>query len=457
VDHLNQCSFWTRASKAVVAVIAAMVVFGSGPAPVADASTPTANDDVLPVVWSGRLVSATGQPGPGGVAAYIRPPAGALPKISDTTPLNSLAPIEPILIGTATANDAGQFEIRGEPPAGKVPKSWYGSDGSLQIMVTATAADGESSLVFDTVHFLDQPGVGKAWFSDRQRFDRARAQAAATTGSADAARTLLVSSSRADQTAAVVDEERPSDLRMTFPATTAPTGQFTTAGVKAPPYNVYGQCFELGWVDQYNGKRAIAETSANTYWTIWSAYQTTRTTSWTIGVSKSGTSDWSVNGSKSLEDEVGLGLSTPMLSGASSDYRARHSVGTIQRKFKWDCTPGWPYELYPHFPVYTDEVVGMTGGHFRDDGRNGTSTPPKVPCDSRYKAPVPPNSTTRRLDGESATTNYSVAGWGFIGKQTIGYRTYAEMSWTNDSSQFSRWLCGESTYITGHTRVMAGG
>ncbi|HJR25686.1 MAG TPA: hypothetical protein VJ804_09445 [Acidimicrobiales bacterium] len=128
---------------------------------------------------------------------------------------------------------------------------------------------------------------------------------------------------------------------------------------------------------------------------------------------------------------------------------------TIQHKVKWSCAPGWPYDLTP-ITVYTNETAGLTGGHFLDDDKYGV-LPPRVPCNAAYRAPIPARATTRRLEGASATHSYTVGGWGFSGGQTTSYRTYAEVSWTNDSQLYQRYLCGESSYITGRTRVSAGG
>ena len=193
--------------------------------------------------------------------------------------------------------------------------------------------------------------------------------------------------------------------------------------------------------------RAIAETSLTAYWDVWTNFSSTKSTSWFVGISETGTSGWSFAGSKSFDEVAAFGGTDHFNSQSSSSFHRRVVVETLQSKIKWICSA--KLGSCCAVTAYTIEATGITGGHYVQVGT-------AVPCPggwSGYLAPIDPGASSRKEAGSSATYNYNAGWYGFSMGQSTSYKTYNDISWLNQSTQFRRNLCGETNWPPYHTRV----
>jgi hypothetical protein len=336
-----------------------------------------------------------------------------------------------------------------------VPSGWIGSDGLLNIVAVATAANGEWTMALDTVQVLDEPGVGRAWFTNSSRYDQAKAsadaaatEARAAGGSTAASQTTLTTAAADDEASAVADGERAATLKMTFAApakqsTASSGGSFSAASVDPMPgYSCYTDA-NLG---QQVSNRSFFETQTVAYYEMWTNYMSSKSTAFSVGVSANGSSGWSLAGTETIGSSTGVSLIDHLYSDANTAYKARVHVGVIHAKYRWQC---FAYGGGTHIgTVYTVEPVGLNGGHSYVLGT------PSVGCNPTYKAEISPNGTTHRLESSSEANGYMASIWGFSAGQTTTFRQSVDVSWTNHSV-YTRYLCGESNYVPYKTRVSA--
>ena len=387
-------------------------------APVARAAEPSA-----PLLWEGTIRAADGQPAAGTeVVAFARPAAA------------DLRPTEANLVPVArtTTDDAGHYVLRsGNTEALRAVET---ESGWTNVMVAAFGRDGGFSLATDSVAWVPVGGFRAAAVDDNPNHGRW----ATTPGERAAAEAGTFRAAAAPDQASL-DRERPTVMTLTGTSDRPITAQ----GAKPPPMRQYGMCAgpykteRIPAPDQGNFT-PVGEMHLEQSWSGQFAYTTTRSTSFQVGVQREGEA-WSVGGSSSTVKE------TTSRSGSDSGLTENHMYSFAADidyvRTTWNCNRADRWQR-----VDMIEPSFWRGGILQTD----RGAPPA--CDAKNTSPVPPNGYHVRGDKESTTLQGAVSVIGFSGSVTTTVSKGVFYRWDNHVPR-TRYLCGQSGYISQDTRI----
>jgi len=294
--------------------------------------------------------------------------------------------------------------------------------------VLARSAEGMAVAVDSLAWEPDGDGSGR-WLSS----PAARLTRTVTGQSADAA---------ADQ-AEDLTHERPAVLTL---SAADPSGSTVSAMWDQPRTGPKGKarCVARERSDQPVRPVVVGELHRERRWGGEFVYSNTRSTSWQVGWSESGVTDWKLAGSASFakaadDDAVSGGPQRGL-------ERAKHETFYAEMefaRFKWRCgEPDWE-------DVYTVEPVDWTGGL---DPREG-GTP--ASCNRAMTAPVGGGRYFRRGHGASETHQAAFGILGFTGSTTTAAAEVVSFQWNNEETH-TRYLCGDRDFPRhGNTRVVS--
>ena len=383
-------------------------------APIARADEPPA-----PVLWEGAIVGHDGRPAAGTEVVAFARPAGA-----DLQPTEAaLAPV-----ARTTTDDAGRYVLRsGHTDALRAVET---DSGWTNVMVAAFGPDGSFSLATDSIAWAPAGGIRAAGVDDKQNRGRwlttpaDRATAEAGTFRATAA---------PDPEA--VNRERPAVMTLAA----APHRPITAQAARPPDGRRFGMCTgpyktqDLGMT-----YTPIGELHLDRAWSGEFVYMTTRSTSFQIGVRPEGRG-WVAGGStSSLKNGSTESGNTR---GLTENHMYTFAADVDYVRTTWRCTRGDRW--------HETEMVEPTRWR---GGLRRTDVGPAPGCDHQRTSPVTPLGYSRRREGESTTIGGAISVAGFVGATTTTVAKGVTSRWQNDVDR-ERYLCGESDFISGDTRI----
>lgn len=402
--------------KSKLGIAFLLVAALAGPLPARADASPLSS--WLPLLWSGQVVDANGEPTPATIAAVLAPPPWAIPMRDHA--LSGQLPVGSIPLSTASAGRDGRFELRSGLPV--VPPSFV-SGGWMNVMLFVESIDGSWAVAMDSVRFI---GAGPgSWVSKLSS-------------------EILAPDVPADDTAG----ERPTVIALQPPANSAERER-RAAGVVDVSYKApgapYTGCAALYKEATANAMRTIADIDMGSDWSFRLNYSDTRTTSWDVGYDKEG-KGWAVGGTHSFAQSSANGFDTEIGPYPGDYYRESYQVELEHAKVVWRCamktSPG-------PFYVRTVQPERWTNSTYNQGD-------PHVIC---------PRLSNRRSVGvgtfawrdEGSTSQWSAGGdaFGFRGGAGVGYSKQIRLGWKNHNRD-PRFVCGESgDPFRDQTRVIA--
>ena len=378
----------------------------------------SADETAPPVLWAGEVRTQDGAVVDGAeVVAYARPPAALI------------KPGQELLeVARTTTDGSGHFVLRAWPDTAM---SVADQAGWTTVMLTAFTSDG-MSLAVDSVSF--EPPTE---FSAKSAVTPARRSGRWVTSPADrfsAPDSLRAMS--AEEEAATNGAERPAVLVLD-PAGKPEPGRFSAMG--SVPKARRG-CWKVGEKDLGVRPVKVGELHLNRHWGGNFTYTSTKTSSFQIGVSRSG-DNWKLGGSVSLGDEISNEDGGPDFPARDSDTVYLWDAQMVFKHLSWGCGGEMNYYF-----IDTVEPVLWTGGMWQ---YQGSAEPP---CNERFRTPVGPKRHHIRKKGSSVTYNAGIGVAGFTGDVTSAVSQTVIYKWEN-TVDAHRFLCGSSAYVTEHTRV----
>lgn len=398
-----------RIALAAVAVLCASMAIQ----PIANAG-----ETAPPVLWEGEIRSPGGTAADGAdVIAYARPPAA------------SMKPGQELVeVARTTTDSSGRFVLRAWPDTAQTLAD---QAGWTTVMLTAFSRDG-MSLAVDSVAF--EPA---AQYSAKSVGTPARRSGRWVTSPAERFRepgTFRAASVEKGATAKAT--ERPAVLVLD-PEVGAEKDRFTAFG--SVPKARRG-CWKVGEKDLGVRPVKVGELHLNRHWGGNFTYTSTRSSSFQIGVSRSG-DNWKLGGSVTLGDEVSDESGGPDLPARDADDVYLWDAQMVFKRLSWGCGG----EMN-HYFIDTVEPVRWTGGMWQYAGAA------EPPCDHRYRSPVGPKRHHIRKHGSSVTFQAGIGVAGFSGDVTSAVSQTVTYKWFNTVDDH-RFLCGSSDFVTGNTRV----
>lgn len=404
----NRRNRWRRSALALAAMVAGTSLVL---AKEASAGVPSG-----PVLWTGLVESASGEPAPGvQVVAFARPPVDRL-----------LAGEEVVPIAEVATNDTGRFTLRAAPNselAGMADES-----GWLTVMVAGFAPDG-MSLATDSVTW--QTKGGEAGVHAFAAGDSDSGQWVSEPGA------MASTSSGPTRTVpeAPAPTERPRLLSLR-PHDVAPSaGRVQAFGTQPSPW-----CGPVRSKPAGKDMVSVGELHLNQRWGGYFSYTNTKSSSFEIGVSQDG-KHWSGAGSTSLTRERSTSQDGPVPS-ADTNRLFTYKAEMLFRRFEWVCYPG----MARQYTAYTLEPVDWTGGMREEPG----GKPPG--CDKEYLTDVMPGKNFTRSEHASTTLRGALSIAGFSGTVSTAVSDAVVHKYVN-TVPAHRYVCGESGRLTGDTRV----
>ena len=371
-----------------------------------------------PVLWDGEIRTPDGQPADkADVVAYGRPPAA------------SIKPGQELVeVARTTTDGSGRFVLRAWPDTAT---SMADEAGWTTVMLTAFSKDG-MSLAVDSIAF--EPTTE---FSAKSVGTPARRSGRWVTSPAERFREPgSFQPMSADDVAAASAGERPAVLVLD-PAGKPEPGRFSAMG--SVPKARRG-CWKVGEQDLGVRPVKVGELHLNRHWGGNFTYTSTRSSSFQIGVSRSG-DNWKLGGSVSLGDEISGESGGPDIPARNADETYLWDAQMVFKKLSWGCGG----EMN-HYFIDTVEPVLWTGGMWQ---YSGTTEPP---CNPNFRAAVGPKRHYIREQGSSVTFHAGIGVAGFSGDVTSAVSRSVAYKWDN-TVDAHRFLCGSSAHVTRHTRV----
>ena len=374
-----------------------------------------ADENPPPVLWEGEIRTPDGTPASAvDVVAYARPPAASI------QPGQELAEV-----ARTTTDQSGRFVLRAWPDTAM---SMADQAGWATVMLTAFSKDG-MSLAVDSVAF--EPTTQYSAMSAGRRPGRW------VTSPAERFREPgTFHAMSADDAAAAREAERPAVLVLD-PTGKPEPGRFSAMG--SVPKARRG-CWNVGEKDLGVRRVKVGELHLNRHWAGNFTYTSTKTSSFQIGVSRSG-DNWKLGGSVSLGDEVSGEQGGPGFPARDANQLFGWDADMVYKRLSWGCGGEMNYYF-----IDTVEPVQWTGGMWQYPG------PAEPPCDGRFRAPVGPNRHYERKEGSSITFRAGLSVLGFTGDVTSAVTRTVTYRWHN-TVDAHRFLCGSASHLTGNTRV----
>lgn len=405
---------------------------------------------VIPIIWSGSLRDAKGEPTSGSVTLAIRPSAAQIDQA-----FRSSRPMPPVIpVAKGIVGPDGFFTLRAQLPA-DVPRD-YSADSWVNMLLVATNGD-EIRIYTDSMYWDPDPlSANSRWLTSPSaklaREAHQRETSSASRSELVARRAAVLERLERDLAST---EERPAEVE--FGPTRPPSGELAlqpiafgrrplTEFAQVAPPSPYILCVVLDVVDTTSGYQTVADIDQAEHWQSLIKYKQTTSSSFEVGFSSSGVAPWSVAGSASFSDSFAGGFDTlwpnsPSTGPTATSFKVEVNFDKIQ----WQCAstsqPG------PYY-VYTSEPTAWLGGTRNEDD-------PTILCGSGHTVPVA-GGTTLYKDNASHTT-YSASGgaYGFYGRATVGYSAEIQLGWKNNLDT-TREICGETgSPLVVNTRVVA--
>lgn len=381
----------------------------------------------VPLLWKGQVLGVDGEPAKAHLAAFIRPPASAIPAAGSGKPAPTSIPL-----AETVADGDGGFELRSELPL--VPHE-YRPDGWLHIMVLATGDDGSWMVANDSMRYVPPTSSVPrgAWLSTIAAEEQLRSLLAGSLPKAPVVDRLVAE----DLTSGM---ERPSVLQLVRPGPTAAGGQRSRWKGPGDPYV---GCSALAVEGRQEAFRTISDIDVGPAWSYILKYTETGSTSWDVGVEQSG-GRWKAAGTSSFSHSHGKGFDAEY-GPYPARFRESYQVQLLHAKVLWRCasknSPG-------PFYVRTVEPESWAGGTFNQGD-------PVVPCNPRHRKPVAGRTTGWRDQDKASRYSASGGAFGFEGQAAVTYSKVTRLGWRNHLEP-PRDVCGESgNPFEGRTRVAA--
>jgi hypothetical protein len=373
-----------------------------------------ADETAPPVLWAGEIRTEDGTAADGAdVVAYARPPAA------------SIKPGQELVeVARTTTDGSGRFVLRAWPDTAM---SVADQAGWTTVMLTAFSRDG-MSLAVDSVSFEPTPG-----FSAKSVGTPARRSGRWVTSPADRLRdpgTFRAMSAEEESA------ERPAVLVLD-PAGKPEPGRFTAMG--SVPKARRG-CWKVGEKDLGVRPVKVGELHLNRHWAGNFTYTSTKTSSFQIGVTRSG-DNWKMGGSVTLSDEISGKQGGPGYPARDADQLLLWDADMVYKRLSWGCGGEMNYYF-----IDTVEPVLWTGGVWEYPGVAEPS------CNHRFRMPVGPNRYYERQEGSSVTFHAAIGVAGFSGDVHSAVSRSVLYRWDNTVNAH-RFLCGSSAFVTENTRV----
>ena len=378
-----------------------------------------ADETPPPVLWEGEIRTPEGQPaGAADVVAYARPPAASI------EPGHEL-----VEVARTTTDRSGRFVLRAWPDTAMTMAD---RAGWTTVMLTAFSGDG-MSLAVDSVAF--EPTTPYSAMSVEARPTRRPGRW--VTSPAERFREPGTYRAASVEDGAMASEaERPAVLVLD-PEVGAEKGRFAAYG--SVPKARRG-CWNVGEKDLGVRPVKVGELHLNRHWGGNFTYTSTRSSSFQVGVSRSG-DNWKLGGSVSLGDEVSGESGGPGLPARDADEVYAWDADMVFKRLSWGCGGEMNYYF-----IDTVEPVQWTGGMWQYPGAAEPS------CDHRYRAAVGPRRHYVRKEGSSITFQAGIGVAGFSGDVISAISRTVTYKWEN-TVDAHRFLCGSSGWLTGNTRV----
>jgi hypothetical protein len=383
-----------------------------------------------PLLWRGRIVDHLGRPATGRLAAFLRPPASAIPKVGSGKP----APASIPLASTVTSPH-GEFELRAVLPT--VPAE-YRQDGWLHVMVLAEAQDSSWALANDSMRYVAPTGILRsgAWVSTIA--DELRLGGALTAPKPP----TVVALARLIAEGLTGGVERPDVLQLGEPRITA-AGAGPASGRWKGPGDPYVGCNAVAVEGREKAFRTISDIDVGPAWSHILQYTDTKTTSWDIGVEQS-RGGWKAGGTTSFSNALSAGFDAEY-GPYPTRFREEYQIDLVHAKVLWRCgsktSPG-------PFYIRTVEAESWAGGTFNQGE-------PIIPCNPKHRESIAGRTKGWRLEGKTSKYSASGAGFGFSGGAAVTYTKDIKLGWHNHL-EHARDVCGESDNpFKGRTRVAA--
>jgi hypothetical protein len=375
-----------------------------------------ANETAPPILWEGEIRTPAGIPADGAdVVAYVRPPAASIERGREL-----------MEVARTTTDRSGRFVLRAWPGA-----AMTASDQAGWATIMLTAFDGAGmSLAVDSVAYEPNPYSAKsvgAQQSRRGRWVTSPAERFREPGTYRAA--------SVEDEATAGEAERPAVLVLE-PAGKAEPGRFSAASV---PKARRG-CWAAGEKDLGVRGVKVGELHLNRHWGGNFTYTSTKSSSFQIGVSRSG-DNWKLGGSVSLGNEISGESGGPDFPARDDNQLLGWDADMVFKRLSWGCGGEMNYYF-----IDTVEPVQWTGGMWQ----YRSSAEPH--CDGRFRAPVGPRRHYVRKEGSSITFQAGINVVGFSGDVTSAVSRTVTYKWDN-AVDVHRFLCGSSSHLTANTHI----
>lgn len=373
-------------------------------------------EDEEPVLWTGVVKTPGGQPLPGAtVSAYARPPADQLTEGSELT-----------RIARTAADGSGRFTLRAAPDG--VAAGLADESGWVTVMVTATSAGGMTMAV-DSLAWKPAGGFKAQSVSEAMhgpgRWVTSPAQ-------------LFAPDDRFSATAADSGAADPSEHPDTL--TVTPTGGFRPLAKSAHDGCGMTKKKEIPGVQLVT----VGELFLRPGWGGQFAYNTTKSTSFQIGVKEEG-KGWSAGGSVSMSKQHKMTNGAPLASKETIQWY-EWRIAMKWHEFRWICGEGTVGYLYYETTI---EPTDWTG----DMQRLERQEEPACSPNADHRIHVGPNGGYfDRETGSSTTYDTAIQVGGFAGSTTAAISNGVSTHWTNNAPR-ERIICPSSDYIYKNTQI----
>ncbi|MEW6475278.1 MAG: carboxypeptidase-like regulatory domain-containing protein [Actinomycetota bacterium] len=377
--------------------------------------SPAVRADVpAPKLWDGTIVGAAGRPIGAEVVAYARPSGLGLDE--GRAPLREIA--------RTRTDGSGRYVLRAL--RSEALRAAEDQDGWTNVMVAAFGDDGSFNLAFDSVSWV--PAGGFSATSADGRTEARKGRWVTTPAERLAAEGGEIRALSADA------REDPTEVAKERPRTMVLSGQgetrFSAQGKPPMPKPADRNCMALlesRDLDVHFTK--VGEVHAERDWSGHFAYNTTRSTSFQVGVRQGG-QPWSVGGStSSLQNSQSTTKSAPRL----APQRMYHFAADLKYGwYKWKC-----YSRDRWYEAESIQPYTWKGGLRQSEGGNEPG------CNPRHTSPVPPGGEHKRDEKRSTTYEGGVSVAGFSGSVTTTIARGVSTIWYNLVPR-ERLLCGES-------------
>jgi hypothetical protein len=377
----------------------------------------TADETAPPVLWSGEIRTQDGSAADGAdVVAYARPPAASIKHGQ-----------EMVEVARTTTDGSGRFVLRAWPDTAM---SLANQAGWATVMLTAFSDDG-MSLAVDSVAF--EPTTQ---YTAKSVGTPTRRSGRWVTSPAERFREPGTFRATSTEDEAATAAERPAVLVLD-PAGKPEQGHFSAMG--SVPKARRG-CWNVGEKDLGVRPVKVGELHLNRHWAGNFTYTSTKTSSFQIGVSRSG-DNWKMGGSVTLGDEISGKQGGPGYPARDANQILAWDAQMVYKRLSWGCGGEMNYYF-----IDTVEPVLWTGGVWEYPLVDEPS------CNQRFRMPVGPNRYYERQEGSSVTFHAGIAVAGFSGDVHSAVSRSVLYRWDNTVNAH-RFLCGSSAFVTESTRV----